>query len=196
MDNGKVRELIANDILLRIAKRYANCKVYVYPECPELTPVEAVLRCAQQEGFTLTNALPEETPVRKQHEYTCPRCGGSGASWNDLDRTMKCPDCKGAGKLIGLRAAVPLVEAKPDPMDGSKDEEDRRPAARRAPRKGDEMMKIPPTLEQSKKENEREYALKLANWVLEQPNIDPDGNEAVLARQFLRAVEALNSISD
>lgn len=57
---GQARESaatqIADDILLRIAKRYANCEVNIYPHCPELTPVEAVLRCAKEEGFHLTNA--------------------------------------------------------------------------------------------------------------------------------------------
>lgn len=36
--------------------RYKNCKVHIFPDLPELTPVEAVLRCAQEEGFHLTNA--------------------------------------------------------------------------------------------------------------------------------------------
>lgn len=47
---------LADDILRRIAKRYANCEVYIHADLPELTPVEAVLRCAQEEGFILTNA--------------------------------------------------------------------------------------------------------------------------------------------
>jgi hypothetical protein len=46
---------IADDILRRIALRYKNCQVYIFPDLPELTPVEGVLRCAQEEGFTLTS---------------------------------------------------------------------------------------------------------------------------------------------
>ena len=38
----------------RIARRYKNCAVNIYPECPEMSPVEAVLRCAKEEGFILT----------------------------------------------------------------------------------------------------------------------------------------------
>lgn len=49
--------MLADDILRRIAKRYANCEVRIYPDLPELTPVEAVLRCAQAEGFILTNVV-------------------------------------------------------------------------------------------------------------------------------------------
>jgi hypothetical protein len=50
---------IADDILRRIALRYRNCEVHIYPDLPELTPVEGVLRCAQEEGFHLTSTIPE-----------------------------------------------------------------------------------------------------------------------------------------
>jgi hypothetical protein len=40
-------------------------------------------------------------------------------------------------------------------------------------------------------ESEYEYTIKLANAILDKPGLDPDGNECVLARQFLRAVERL-----
>lgn len=49
---------IADSILRRIAKRYENCEVHIYHDMPCLTPVEAVLRCAQEEGFVLTNIVP------------------------------------------------------------------------------------------------------------------------------------------
>jgi len=61
--NDKLREQLADDILWRIAKRYANCEVYIYPDLPELTPVEGVLRCAQEEGIRFVigpPALPEK----------------------------------------------------------------------------------------------------------------------------------------
>jgi hypothetical protein len=37
--------------------------------------------------------------------------------------------------------------------------------------------------------DEREYAIALAARVLDMPRADPDRDEAVLARQFLRAIE-------
>ena len=59
VEQGDLREALANDILRRIALRYRDCKVNIYPDLPELTPVEAVLRCAAEEGFVLTTNLPE-----------------------------------------------------------------------------------------------------------------------------------------
>ena len=53
----EAQQVIADDILRRIALRYKNCEVHIYPDLPELTPVEAVLRCAHEEGFVLTNRL-------------------------------------------------------------------------------------------------------------------------------------------
>ncbi len=49
---------LADEILLRIAKRYESCSVNIYPDMPCLTPVEAVLRCAQEEGFVLRSNVP------------------------------------------------------------------------------------------------------------------------------------------
>jgi len=37
--------------------------------------------------------------------------------------------------------------------------------------------------------SERESAVRIANCVLDKPYIDPDGDECVVARQFLRAIE-------
>jgi hypothetical protein len=53
------QQIIADEILRRIAMRYRDCSVNIYPELPELTPVEAVLRCAAEEGFWLTNMPPK-----------------------------------------------------------------------------------------------------------------------------------------
>lgn len=39
---------------------------------------------------------------------------------------------------------------------------------------------------------ERDDAIKLANRILDKPNIDPDGDICLLARQFLREVEQLD----
>lgn len=44
--------------------------------------------------------------------------------------------------------------------------------------------------------DEREHAVRLANHVLDRVNADPDDDLAVLARQFLRAREALQQIAD
>jgi hypothetical protein len=44
-------------------------------------------------------------------------------------------------------------------------------------------------------ETEFEFAVRLANKVLDRPYGDPDDDLAVLARQFLRAVERLDPIS-
>ena len=41
------------DKLVQIALRYKNCEVNIYPDLPEMTPVEGVIRCAHQEGFVL-----------------------------------------------------------------------------------------------------------------------------------------------
>jgi hypothetical protein len=43
-------------MLLKIAKRYGKCEVHIFPDCPELTPVEGVIRCAKEEGFVLVRA--------------------------------------------------------------------------------------------------------------------------------------------
>jgi hypothetical protein len=40
--------------------------------------------------------------------------------------------------------------------------------------------------------SEKELAIELANRVLDRPGGDPDDDLAVLARQFLRALERLN----
>lgn len=40
---------------------------------------------------------------------------------------------------------------------------------------------------------ERDDAVRLANTILDKPFIDPDGDICMLARQFLRATEALGS---
>jgi hypothetical protein len=53
-EHMKLTEPLAQDILNRIATRYKNCGVRIFPNFPELTPVEAVLRCAKEEGFVLT----------------------------------------------------------------------------------------------------------------------------------------------
>lgn len=42
---------------------------------------------------------------------------------------------------------------------------------------------------------EREYAIKLANAVLDQPGRDPDDDVSVLARQLLRAVDELQQLA-
>lgn len=75
------QETIVNDILIRIAKRYKNCTVNIYPDLPELTPVEAVLRCAAEEGFMLAQkstlaAQPEpgETRTFEQWKDSLPKC--------------------------------------------------------------------------------------------------------------------------
>jgi len=56
---------LADLILKRIAERYKNCEIKIFPNLPELSPVEAVLRCAQEEGFVLSNwsapAAPQAT---------------------------------------------------------------------------------------------------------------------------------------
>jgi hypothetical protein len=52
------KQALADGILKRIAERYKNCSIHIYPEFPELSPVEAVLRCAQEEGFTLRQEVP------------------------------------------------------------------------------------------------------------------------------------------
>jgi hypothetical protein len=56
------QQVIADEILRRIAMRYKHCDANIYPAFPgltaveaELTVVEAVLRCAAKEGFWLTN---------------------------------------------------------------------------------------------------------------------------------------------
>lgn len=41
---------------------------------------------------------------------------------------------------------------------------------------------------------ERDDAIKLANRVLDNPDLDPDGDLSVLARQFIRHVETVRSI--
>ena len=62
--------VLADAILRRIAMRYKNCKVHIFPDLPELTPVEAVLRCAQEEGFHLTNApAAQDKPPRPENEF-------------------------------------------------------------------------------------------------------------------------------
>jgi hypothetical protein len=55
----EIREQLADDVLRRIATRYKDCEVNIYPDFPELSPVKAVLRCAMQEGFVLTSKIPE-----------------------------------------------------------------------------------------------------------------------------------------
>jgi hypothetical protein len=51
-----------DEIIRRIAERYKNCEVNIYPDFPECTPVEGVLRCAIEEGFVLTEpAAPAES---------------------------------------------------------------------------------------------------------------------------------------
>lgn len=39
------------------------------------------------------------------------------------------------------------------------------------------------------------YAIRLANHILDTPGLDPDSNEAVLARQFLRCREKLDAVT-
>jgi hypothetical protein len=41
---------------------------------------------------------------------------------------------------------------------------------------------------------ERDDAIKLANRVLNNPHLDPDGDLSVLARQFIRHVETVRSL--
>lgn len=55
---SELRQQIADSIVRRIAERYKNCNVHIYHDFPEMTPVEAVLRCAAEEGFVLTNHIP------------------------------------------------------------------------------------------------------------------------------------------
>lgn len=55
---AEAEQVIADDIIRRIAERYKTCQVRIYPDSPERTPVEAVLRCAMEEGFVLTNRIP------------------------------------------------------------------------------------------------------------------------------------------
>lgn len=45
------------------------------------------------------------------------------------------------------------------------------------------------TQDQQTRESERDFAVRLANKVLDTPSRDPDDDLAVLARQFLRARE-------
>jgi hypothetical protein len=65
-DNNEVRQELADQILRRIAERYKNCSVNIYHDLPELTPVEAVLRCAQEEGFTLRQNVPHASGAAPQ----------------------------------------------------------------------------------------------------------------------------------
>jgi hypothetical protein len=60
-----VNEQVADEILKRIALRYRDCEVRIFPDLPELTPVEAVLRCAKEEGFMLTTIIPR---IERRHE--------------------------------------------------------------------------------------------------------------------------------
>jgi len=53
---------LADLILRRIAERYKNCEIKIFPDLPELSPVEAVLRCAREEGFVLTNRPASAAP--------------------------------------------------------------------------------------------------------------------------------------
>ena len=52
-DHDDCTVMLTEDVLRRIALRYKHCNVYIHPDLPELTPVEGVLRCAEQEGFIL-----------------------------------------------------------------------------------------------------------------------------------------------
>lgn len=65
---GKPGAVVADEILMRIAKRYENSSVNIYPDMPYLTPVEGVLRCAQEEGFILTSIVPAAPPVAEKTE--------------------------------------------------------------------------------------------------------------------------------
>jgi hypothetical protein len=67
-------QVLADDILRRIALRYRNCLVNIYPDLPELTPVEGVLRCAMEEGFVLRSAATTAPPP---DELLCASCGHS-----------------------------------------------------------------------------------------------------------------------
>jgi hypothetical protein len=90
--DNEVRQELADQTLRRIAERYKNCSVNIYPDLPELTPVEAVLRCAQEEGFRLVMAAqPAGTPDKGEGEplHTCFFCGRehcSQAVMPDLER--------------------------------------------------------------------------------------------------------------
>jgi hypothetical protein len=76
MTSGQLgtENVVATEILKRIARRYENCNLNIYPEMPVLTPVEAVLRCAAEEGFILTNRIPPvaQTPDTLEHTRSCP----------------------------------------------------------------------------------------------------------------------------
>jgi hypothetical protein len=58
MTRREAEHVIAEEILKRIARRYENCNLNIYPDMPVLTPVEAVLRCAAEEGFALVQREP------------------------------------------------------------------------------------------------------------------------------------------
>jgi hypothetical protein len=52
-------------VMKRIAARYAGSRVHIFPHLPELTPVEAVLRCAREEGFILASNPVYWNPYNK-----------------------------------------------------------------------------------------------------------------------------------
>lgn len=83
--------VLADAILRRIAMRYKNCKVHIFPDLPELTPVEAVLRCAQEEGFHLTNApAAQDKPPAVVHAPDCVAMLDDESDYEYLDDAGTC----------------------------------------------------------------------------------------------------------
>lgn len=99
------KQLLADEILRRIALRYKNCQVHIFPELPELTPVEGVLRCAQEEGFILTSmASGLSTTVYIAHPPTDPAAAPLETirklGENLLVRTMHRGYCKPESRML------------------------------------------------------------------------------------------------
>jgi len=67
-ETAQARQFLADEILKRIAERYKNCSINIYPDFPELSPVEAVLRCALEEGFVLRLAATPPQPAGTPQE--------------------------------------------------------------------------------------------------------------------------------
>jgi hypothetical protein len=80
------RTFLAEEFLKRIARRYEKCNLNIYPDMPTMTPVEAVLRCAQEEGFKLVQQLPERQAAASQPARDT-RCG------KPIDGHEECSDC-------------------------------------------------------------------------------------------------------
>jgi hypothetical protein len=91
-------QVIADEILKRIALRYRKCSVNIYPDLPELTPVEGVLRCAMEEGFVLTQRTLAEMPPAAPPSDLLQRLevyavhwdkGHRAVFWEDIEREVR-----------------------------------------------------------------------------------------------------------